>query len=271
MLLRAGNAGSNTAADHITVTRAALRQLPGHRPGIRPGRRMLIRTDGAGCTHEFLAGLVRQRLSYSVGFLLPADTEHLLTTIPARAWTPAYDGDGEPRDGAWVAEAPGLLDLTSWPAGMRVILRKERPHPGAQLQITSGDGMRVTAFATTSTRGQLADLKLGHRRRARAEDRSRVEGHRPDQSAAARLHPEPDLVRHRRARRRTDRLAADPRPDRTPGPPRGTETAPPTAVLHRRPANPHRPAHHAAPVPTRPLGRPAHRRDHTPRALPEPG
>lgn len=106
MLLRAGNAGSNTAADHITVTRAALRQLPGHRPGIRPGRRVLIRTDGAGCTPEFLAWLVGQRLSYSVGFLLPADTEHLLTTIPARAWTPAYDGDGEPRGGAWVAEAP---------------------------------------------------------------------------------------------------------------------------------------------------------------------
>lgn len=173
MLLRAGNAGSNTAADHITVTCAALRQLPGHRPGIRPGRRVLIRTDGAGCTHEFLAWLVGQQLSYSVGFLLPADTEHLLTTIPARAWPPAYDGDGEPRDGAWVAKAPGLLDLTSWPAGIRVILRKERPHPGAQLRITGGDGMRVTAFATTSTRGQLADLKLRHRRRAR-EDRSRV-------------------------------------------------------------------------------------------------
>lgn len=57
---------------------------------------------------------------------------------------------------------------------MRVILRTERPHPGAQLQITDGDGMRVTAFATTSTRGQLADLELRHRRRARAEDRIRV-------------------------------------------------------------------------------------------------
>lgn len=101
MLLRAGNAGSNTAADHITVTRAALRQLPGHRPGIRPGRRILIRTDGAGCTHEFLAGLVRQRLSYSVGFLLPADTEHLLTTIPARAWSRPTTATANP------ATAPG--------------------------------------------------------------------------------------------------------------------------------------------------------------------
>ncbi len=68
----------------------------------------------------------------------------------------------------------GLLDLTGWPTGMRVIVRKERPHPGAQLRITDADGMRVTAFATNTTRGQLADLELRHRRRARCEDRIRA-------------------------------------------------------------------------------------------------
>jgi Transposase DDE domain group 1 len=51
VLLRPGNAGSNTAADHVTVIREALRQLPGHRPGTRPGRKVLIRIDSAGCTH----------------------------------------------------------------------------------------------------------------------------------------------------------------------------------------------------------------------------
>ena len=56
---------------------------------------------------------------------------------------------------------------------MRVIVRKERPHPGAQLRITDADGMRITAFATNATKGQLADLELRHRRRARAEDRIR--------------------------------------------------------------------------------------------------
>src|SRR5688572_790815 len=56
---------------------------------------------------------------------------------------------------------------------MRVIVRKERPHPGAQLRFTDVDGMRVTAFATNATRGQLADLELRHRRRARCEDRIR--------------------------------------------------------------------------------------------------
>jgi Transposase DDE domain group 1 len=173
-LLRKGNAGSNTAADHIAVVKAALAQLPGHRTGTRPGRKVLIRADGAGCTHEFLNWLVSQRLSYSVGFSLPDTFTQTLATMPKHGWTPAYDGDGQVRDGAWVADVTGLLDLTSWPAGMRVIVRKERPHPGAQLRITDADGHRVTAFATNTSRGQLADLELRHRRRARCEDRIRV-------------------------------------------------------------------------------------------------
>jgi hypothetical protein len=77
------------------------------------------------------------------------------------------------RDGAWVAEATDVLDLSTWPAGMRVIIRKERPHPGAQLRLTDIDGHRITAFATNTARGQLPDLELRHRRRARCEDRIR--------------------------------------------------------------------------------------------------
>ena len=174
MLLRPGNAGSNTAADHISLTRQALRQLPGHRAGTRPGRRVLIRVDGAGCTHEFLTWLTGQRLSYSVGFRLPDDLGPVLAKIPPRVWAPAYDADGQIRDGAWIAELTGLLDLSGWPAGMRVIARKERPHPGAQLRLTDIDGCRVTAFATNTRTGQLPDLELRHRRRARAEDRIRI-------------------------------------------------------------------------------------------------
>jgi hypothetical protein len=173
IVLRPGNAGSNTAADHIAVIGKALAQLPGHRPGARPGRRVLIRTDSAGCTHEVLDWLAGRRLSYSVGFTLPEGTETLLRQVPARVWTPAYNADGQIRDGAWVAELTGLLDLSAWPAGIRVIARKERPHPGAQLRITDADGHRVTAFATNTSKGQLADLELRHRRRARAEDRIR--------------------------------------------------------------------------------------------------
>jgi hypothetical protein len=178
VLLRPGNAGSNTAADHITVLRDALRQLPGHRPGTRPGRKILIRSDAAGCMHELLDWLVGQRLSYSVGFTLPDTITAELDKVPETNWQIAYDADREPRPGAAVLEVTGLLDLSRWPAGMRVIVRRERPHPGAQLRLTDRDGHRLTAFATNTAPGgpgrQLADLELRHRRRARAEDRIRV-------------------------------------------------------------------------------------------------
>lgn len=178
-MLRAGNAGSNTAADHLVVLREALRQLPFHTGG-RVGRKVLVRIDGAGATHDVVDYLVARGLSYSIGFTLPSDTAELLKLIPDAAWTEAYDSNGRVRDGAWVAELTGLLDLTGWPKGMRVIVRKERPHPGAQLRITDVDGNRVTAFATNTPIGgaggpgtQLPELELRHRRRARAEDRIR--------------------------------------------------------------------------------------------------
>jgi Transposase DDE domain group 1 len=169
-LLRPGNAGSNTASDHIKATRLALAQLPR-----RPRRRVLIRADSGGGTHEFLAWLTRpgRRLAYSVGFTITEDAQDAILNIPARAWTPAYDADGLVRPGAWVAEITGMLDVSGWPPGMRVIVRKERPHPGAQLRFTDFDGHRFTAFATSTKGGQLADLELRHRRRARCEDRIR--------------------------------------------------------------------------------------------------
>jgi hypothetical protein len=179
MLLRRGNAGSNTAADHISVIRAALKQLPAdNAAGHRSGRSVLVRVDGAGSTHELLDWLSARKLSYSVGFGLPEHTPELLAKVPDSAWSPALDAEGEVRDGAWVVELTGLLNLASWPAGMRVIARVERPHPGAQLRITDHDGNRVTAFVTNTRPGgpgaQLADLELRHRRRARCEDRIRA-------------------------------------------------------------------------------------------------
>jgi hypothetical protein len=170
LMLRAGNAGSNTAADHIEATRLGLAQLPRH---LR--RRVLIRADSGGGTHDYLAWLTNpgRRLAYSVGFTITEDVQGAILKIPAAAWTPAYDGDGLARPGAWVAEITGMLDLATWPKGMRVIVRKERPHPGAQLRFTDIDGHRFTAFATGTRHGQLADLELRHRRRARCEDRIR--------------------------------------------------------------------------------------------------
>lgn len=76
--------------------------------------------------------------------------------------------------GAWVAEITGLAELSGWPEGMRLIVRKERPHPGAQLRFTDVEGLRLTAFVTNTRKGQLPDLELRHRRRARCEDRTRA-------------------------------------------------------------------------------------------------
>ncbi|CAM5482273.1 IS1380 family transposase OS=Streptomyces aurantiogriseus OX=66870 GN=GCM10010251_97380 PE=4 SV=1 [Streptomyces aurantiogriseus] len=98
--------------------------------------------------------------------------QHVLK-IPASAWTPAVETSGEVRDGAWVAELTGDL-LDGWAKGMRLIVRKERPHPGAQLRITDADGMRITCFATNTPDRPIAELELRHRLRARAEDRIRA-------------------------------------------------------------------------------------------------
>ncbi len=147
-LLRPGNAGSNTAADHVTATRLALAQLP---KKYRRGRRTLIRTDSAGGTHDFVAWLTRRGrwLSYSVGMVITEQVHQHVLKVPASAWTAAVEADGEIRDGAWGAELTGDV-LDGWPQGMRLIVRKERPHPGAQLRLTDADGMRLTCFATNS-------------------------------------------------------------------------------------------------------------------------
>jgi Transposase DDE domain group 1 len=160
IMLRPGNAGSNTIADHIATTRDALKQLPSHRPGVRPGRAVLVRCGTAGGTHGFLEWLSGQRMLYSVGFTLPFDTATILARIPDQVWTPVYDADGQVRDGAWVAELTGLLDLSGWPKGMRVICRKERPHPGAQLPLTR--------------RRRPAHHRVRHQHRHRSAPRSRA-------------------------------------------------------------------------------------------------
>jgi len=93
--------------------------------------------------------------------------------IPASAWTPAVEPGGQIRDGAWAAELAGDV-LDGWPKGMRLIVRKEHPHPGAQLRFTDTDGHGLTAFATNTQDAAIAALELRHRQRARTEDRIRA-------------------------------------------------------------------------------------------------
>ena len=180
-LLRPGNAGSNTAADHVTVLGWALDSLPaGYRPDPDdPGApQILVRSDSAGATHAF-AGACRQAgVGFSFGYAVDARVRDAVEILNANdGWSPAIEAGGAIRDGAWVAEATGLVEMSGWPAGTRLILRKERPHPGAQLRFTDSDGLRVTAFITDTGHGvvpgQLGGLELRHRQHARVEDRIR--------------------------------------------------------------------------------------------------
>ncbi|MGH3637017.1 MAG: IS1380 family transposase [Mycobacterium sp.] len=183
-LLRTGRAGSNTAADHITVLAQALASLPAAwRPD--PGRgcdadapKVLVRCDTAGATHDFATACRSAGVGFFFGYPVDWRVQDAVDTLNlGNAWYPAIDTDGGIRDGAWIAEATDLVNLSSWPAGTRLILRKERPHPGAQLRFTDADGMRVTAFITDTATGvvpgQVAGLELRHRQHARVEDRIR--------------------------------------------------------------------------------------------------
>jgi hypothetical protein len=167
-LLRPGNAGSNTAHDHIEVVDLALTQLP----SAAPAQPLLVRADTGGATHA-LTGHLRQRgVRFSVS--LPADerVRAAVLAVPAAAWRPAIDPGGQPRPGAEVAELH-TLELAGWPAGTRAICRREDPHPGAQLCFTDADGHRFQVFITDQDDPDVTVLELRHRRRARVEDRIR--------------------------------------------------------------------------------------------------
>ena len=169
-MLRTGSAGANTATDHVTVLDAALAQLPEAERG-----HVLVRTDTGGGVKQFLHHITDLGLQYSVGFYGVPPIVEALGKVPRQAWRTAIDTDGQPRDGAQVAELTAYLPstLVGWPKGMRVIARRERPHPGAQLRLTDDEGWRITCFATNTKGWRLADLEVRHRQRARAEDRIR--------------------------------------------------------------------------------------------------
>jgi len=151
------------------------------------------------------------------------------------------------RPGAWVAEVTGLFDLAGWPPGMRLMVRRERPHPGAQLRITDCDGHRITVRHQHHPRATGRPGTSAPPPGPRRGPPPLRERHRAGQPAAARLRPEPDLVRHRRARRRPARLDADPRAHRALRPPVGTPATAAAAALDRRTPRDHRPPTLAAP------------------------
>lgn len=177
-VLRPGNAGANTAADHIAVLDTALAQIP---DADRHGTDILIRTDSAGGTKAFLAHVraLRERgihTSFSVGYAVTDPIRRAIQALPDHLWHPALEQDGTLRTGAEVAELTGMVDLADHPDGTRIIVRRERPHPGAQLSLFDLDeGMRHQVFLTDVPHGEgsLQHLEVRHRAHARVEDRIR--------------------------------------------------------------------------------------------------
>lgn len=174
-MLRTGSASAFTATDHIEILTAALAQLPEAERG-----RVLVRADTGGASKEFLNHITDSGLEYSIGFTAMDPIKQALEKLPRQAWRAALDADGRRREGAQVAELTAWFQQSTshparWPAGMRIIARRERPHPGAQLRLTDHEGWRITCFATnTQAPGwTLARLEVRHRQRARAEDRIR--------------------------------------------------------------------------------------------------
>ena len=170
-ILRPGNAGANTATDHFEVLQLALEQLPAQ----DLDREILVRADIGGRTHAFTSDCREAGIRFSVGYEVEERVREAIGALPDRAWQQAIDGDGTEREGAQVTELSDHVDLSRWPEGTRLILRRERPHPGAQLSVLDCEtGYRHTAFITDQGDEDIAALELRHRRRARVEDAIRV-------------------------------------------------------------------------------------------------
>lgn len=169
-ILRPGNAGSNTAEDHFTVLGLALAQLPAE----DLSREIPVRTDIGGQTHAFTSDCREAGIRFSVGYELNDTVRAAILELPETAWVQAINAGGAERDGAWVCELTDHVDLSAWPDGSRLIVRRERPHPGAQFTIFDERGYRHTCFLTDQDDTDIAALELGHRGRARVEDSIRA-------------------------------------------------------------------------------------------------
>ena len=169
-LLRPGNAGANTASDHKTVIDLALAQVPAR---YIESIEILVRADSAGATHGLLDYCREANLRFSVGYELTETVRAAILEIPHDAWVPALGQDGSVRENGEVAEITANVDLSSWPEGSRLIVRRERPHPGAQLSFTDHDGYRFQAILTDQGDQDIAIIECRHRQHAHVEDRIR--------------------------------------------------------------------------------------------------
>jgi hypothetical protein len=156
MLLRPGNAGSNTVADHVMVLKAALSGIPA---GF--GSKVLIRIDGAGASHELMEWMVklsngRRTVRFVCGWTITAADEDAIKKLPEDVWTPAVDQDGDVQEDADVAELTGLsARLDGWPTAVRLVVRRSKPsrrHAKKLTDYEKASGWRYQITATNITR-----------------------------------------------------------------------------------------------------------------------
>jgi hypothetical protein len=174
VLLRKGNAGSNTVADHITVLTEAIVQIPA-----RYRKKIIFRTDGAGATKDLLAWIKAEAARngytwhYSVGFDVTENVRTAITKVPTDVRAPALTADGDVRSGAHVTELTEILELADgWPDKMRTLARTEPLHPKHRKQaseIEKRRGQRFQAVATDLPGHHYPKRDAFHRNHATVE------------------------------------------------------------------------------------------------------
>jgi Transposase DDE domain group 1 len=181
-MLRPGNAAPGDADDHLELLEQVVRSVPaeyalGHEEDDDPAlvvHPIVVRADSAGASHRFVESLSIANFEYSIGFPISGSVRDALLLAQEEDWVRARELDGGIRDGAEVIELTEIVELKGWPADMRVICRRERPHPGAQLSLFDiHAGWRHTCFITNTKGHDIAALELRHRGHARVEDRVR--------------------------------------------------------------------------------------------------
>ena len=181
-MLRPGNAAPGNTDDHFELLEQVVRSVPpeyalGHEEDDDPAlvvHPILVRADSAGASHRFVQSLSIANFDYSIGFPISGSVRDALLLAQEEDWVRATELGGGIRDGAEVIELTEICELKGWPTDMRVISRRERPHPGAQLSLfDTHAGWRHTCFITNTEGDDIAALELRHRGHARVEDRVR--------------------------------------------------------------------------------------------------
>ena len=152
MLLRPGNAGSNTFTDHKEVLAAALRQVPA-----RFRKKIMVRVDGAGASHDLIGHLLslsspKKTLLFTCGWMITRATRTPSARSPQAAWKPGIAQDGSVEEDKDVAEITHLMSRAGkWPGGLRWIARRVKPSRRQMRNLTDWEkktGWRYTITCT---------------------------------------------------------------------------------------------------------------------------